>query len=55
MTEPFPLIVSGPPRERGRQYGRQAATRIRKGIAHYTAQLAGLSLDRAGVAALVRA
>ncbi len=55
MTEPFPLIeVSGPPHERGRQYGRQAATRIRKGIAHYTAQLARLSLDRAGIASLVR-
>jgi isopenicillin-N N-acyltransferase like protein len=56
MTEPFPLIeVSGPPHERGRQYGRQAATRIRKGIAHYTAQLARLNLDRDGIASLVRA
>src|SRR5580692_7649375 len=56
MTEPFPLIeVSGPPHERGRQYGRQAAARIRKGIAHYTAQLARLSLDRDGIASLVRA
>ena len=53
---PFPLIeVSGSPHERGRQYGRQAADRIRKGIAHYTAQLDRLNLDRAGVAALVRA
>ena len=56
MTEPFPLIeVSGPPHERGRQYGRQAAARIRKGIAHYTAQLARLNLDRDGIASLVRA
>ncbi len=53
---PFPLIeVSGPPHERGRQYGRLAAERIRKGIAHYTAQLDRLNLDRADVAALVRA
>ena len=56
MVTPFPLIeVSGAPRERGRQYGRLAAERIRKGIAHYSAQLERLNLDRAGVAALVRA
>src|ERR1700761_5291954 len=56
MVTPFPLIeVSGAPHERGRQYGRQAAARIRKGIAHYSAQLERLKLDRAGVAALVRA
>jgi isopenicillin-N N-acyltransferase-like protein len=55
MIEPFPLIeIAGPPRERGRQYGRQAAARIHKGAAHYTAQLARLALDRAGIAALVR-
>lgn len=35
-----PLIeVSGPPRERGRQYGEQAATRIKRGIEHYSRQL----------------
>lgn len=35
-----PLIeVSGPPRERGRQYGEQAIDRIRRGIAHYSQQL----------------
>jgi isopenicillin-N N-acyltransferase-like protein len=40
-AEPFPLIeVSGPPRERGRQYGHAAAARIRLGVEHYTAQLA---------------
>lgn len=56
MVTPFPLIeVSGPPHERGRQYGRQAASRIRKGIAHYSAQLERLHLDRTGVASLVRA
>ena len=55
MVEPFPLIeISGPPRERGRQYGRQAAERIRKGTSHYHAQLKELSLDSAGVSALVR-
>lgn len=55
MVEPFPLIeVSGPPRERGRQYGRQAAARIRLGVAHYTAQLARAALDGAAVGALVR-
>jgi isopenicillin-N N-acyltransferase-like protein len=33
MVAPFPLIeIAGPPRERGRQYGRQAAARL--GIAN---------------------
>ncbi|MDA9421031.1 C45 family autoproteolytic acyltransferase/hydolase [Bradyrhizobium sp. CCBAU 53380] len=55
MVEPFPLIeISGPPYERGRQYGRKAADRIRKGASHYYAQLKELSLDSAGIAALVR-
>ncbi len=55
MTEAFPLIdVSGAPFERGRQYGAQAASRVRKGIQHYGAQLARLGLEPAGVAALVR-
>jgi len=55
MVEPFPLIeISGPPRERGRQYGRLAADRIRKGTSHYFAQLRELSLDASGVAELVR-
>ncbi|MCC7273449.1 MAG: acyl-CoA--6-aminopenicillanic acid acyltransferase [Alphaproteobacteria bacterium] len=41
MVDPLPLIeVSGPPRERGRQYGRQAAARVHLGIAHYREQLA---------------
>src|SRR5258708_39581132 len=54
MVEPFPLIeISGPPRERGRQYGRQAIERIRKGTSHYHAQLKELSLDSAGVSILV--
>ncbi|SDB98080.1 isopenicillin-N N-acyltransferase like protein [Cupriavidus sp. YR651] len=36
----LPLIeVSGAPRERGRQYGEQAAPWIKRGIAHYSRQL----------------
>ncbi len=55
MVEPFPLIeISGPPHERGAQYGRLAADRIRKGASHYFAQLKELSLDASGVAELVR-
>jgi isopenicillin-N N-acyltransferase-like protein len=54
MIEPFPLIeISGQPRERGRQYGKATADRIRKGTAHYTSQLAGLSLGPAEVNGLV--
>lgn len=53
--EPFPLIeVSGPPRQRGVQYGQQAGARIHKGVAHYTRQLEELKLGRAEIAALVR-
>ena len=55
MVEPFPLIeISGPPRERGRQYGQKAVARIKKGTSHYFAQLKELSLDAKGVAELVR-
>ncbi|RXT42741.1 C45 family autoproteolytic acyltransferase/hydolase [Bradyrhizobium betae] len=55
MVEPFPLIeISGPPRERGRQYGQKAASRIKKGTTHYFAQLKELSLDAKGVSELVR-
>ncbi|GLH79849.1 peptidase C45 [Bradyrhizobium sp. SSBR45G] len=55
MIEPFPLIeISGAPYARGVQYGQQAVQRIRKGATHYLAQLKDLSLDAAGVAALVR-
>ena len=56
MVQPFPLIdVSGPPHTRGLQYGQQSAERIRRGIAHYSCQLARLHLDHDGIAALVRA
>jgi isopenicillin-N N-acyltransferase-like protein len=52
---PFPLIeVSGPPHERGRQYGAAAADRIRRGVAHYTDQLRGMALSDADIRALVR-
>ena len=40
VPEPFPLIsVSGPPRERGRQYGRMAADRIRHSARLYLGRL----------------
>jgi isopenicillin-N N-acyltransferase like protein len=55
MTTPFPLIeVSGPPRERGRQYGEQAASRIALGVEHYTAQLARSSCDWPTIRGLVQ-
>jgi len=55
MTEAFPLIeVSGPPRERGRQYGRQAAGRIALGVEHYAAQLARSSCDWPTIRGLVQ-
>ena len=45
MSLAFPLIdISGPPRERGRQYGRLAAERIFKGVSHYAAQIVKLGL-----------
>jgi isopenicillin-N N-acyltransferase-like protein len=51
---PAPLIdVSGPPRERGRQYGEQARERIARGIAHYTAQLEGARLGWPDIEAIV--
>jgi isopenicillin-N N-acyltransferase-like protein len=52
---PFPLIqVSGPPRERGRQYGQQAAARIARGVEHYTAQLGGMKVDWPAIRGLVQ-
>ena len=45
MAEPCPLIdLSGSPEVRGREYGYQAAERIRRGIGHYAAQLRQLEL-----------
>jgi isopenicillin-N N-acyltransferase-like protein len=50
---PCPLIdVSGPPRDRGRQYGEQARARIELGIAHYTAQLRRDALEAEQVRAI---
>ena len=55
MVEPCPLIdLSGGPHERGVQHGRAAADRIRKGVAHYTAQIGRSGLGEHGIDALVR-
>jgi isopenicillin-N N-acyltransferase like protein len=55
MAEAFPLVeVAGPPRDRGRQHGRQAADRIALGIRHYTEQLARSALDAGAIRDLVR-
>ena len=46
----FPLVeMSGPPRERGRQYGRQAADRVGRSVDYYLRQLeaAGIGWPRA--------
>jgi isopenicillin-N N-acyltransferase-like protein len=49
-----PLIeLSGSPHERGQQYGRQAAVRIKRGIAHYGAQLTKLDLGRDALRGLI--
>lgn len=53
MTEPFPLIeLSGSPHNRGLQYGAQAASRIRRGVQHYSHQLHGLG--SVGISDVVR-
>ncbi|MFT3820679.1 MAG: C45 family autoproteolytic acyltransferase/hydrolase [Rubrivivax sp.] len=52
--EPAPFIrIGGSPRERGRQYGEQAAARIRRGIEHYGAQLEKLQLRWPEIQAIV--
>lgn len=54
MATPAPLIeVSGPPRERGRQYGEAARERIALGVSHYAEQLGRAKLDRPAIEALV--
>jgi isopenicillin-N N-acyltransferase like protein len=54
MVEAFPLIeVAGPPRERGRAYGRQAAGRIALGVRHYTEQLERAAFDGGAIRTLV--
>ncbi len=55
MTPTCPLVeVSGSPRERGRQYGEQAADRVRLGIEHYSEQLGRNNLTSEGIARLVK-
>lgn len=55
MAQPVPLIeLSGGPRERGRQYGRQAADRVHLGIRHYREQLARTDFTWPEIQKLVR-
>ena len=54
MATPCLLVeVSGPPRERGRQYGEQARERVKLGVGHYSEQLATSGLARQEIRALV--
>lgn len=54
-VEPCPMIdLSGAPHARGVQHGRAAAGRMRKGIAHYTAQIARSGLSERDIVGLVR-
>lgn len=55
MTVPmFPLIeLTGNASERGRQYGAQAADRIRRSVALYAGQLEGMALTRTEVLGLL--
>lgn len=47
MTPVCPQIeISGPPHERGVQYGTAARPQIERGVAHYTAQLQEAGFDR---------
>lgn len=55
MIPNCPLVeVSGSPRVRGRQYGEQAADRVRLGIEHYSEQLGHNNLTAEGIARLVK-
>lgn len=49
---PF-IDVSGPPRQRGQQYGEQARERIARGIQHYSAQLESGKLGWHDIRAIV--
>jgi isopenicillin-N N-acyltransferase-like protein len=54
MSRPCRLIeISGPPHERGRQYGRIAEPEIKAGIGHYAAQVKGLNLSDADLKQVV--
>jgi isopenicillin-N N-acyltransferase like protein len=53
-SKPCRLIeISGPPYERGRQYGEQAAPEIRRGIAHYESQVRNFQLSDPDLARIV--
>lgn len=55
MTAQFPFVsVSGVPHERGRQYGQQAAERVRRSAALYGQTLADLGHDAASRSRLIR-
>jgi isopenicillin-N N-acyltransferase-like protein len=55
MVPSCPLVeISGAPRERGRQYGEQAADRVRLGIEHYSAQLRTSNLTSEDIKVLVQ-
>ncbi len=54
MAPSCPLVeIEGPPRERGRQYGEQAADRVKLGISHYTDQLGASRLTGEDIRTLV--
>ena len=54
MVEPCPLIeLHGRPFERGHDYGSRAQARIRKGISHYSAQLAAMKVGPDEIRTLV--
>jgi isopenicillin-N N-acyltransferase-like protein len=54
-SQPARLIeIGGPPYERGRQYGQQAAPEIAKGIAHYAAQVRQQKLSDADLMRIIR-
>lgn len=56
IPPPFPLYeVSGAAEARGLSYGRQAAARVKRSIAHYHAQLSAGGLDAATIHRLARA
>ncbi|NML47312.1 acyl-CoA--6-aminopenicillanic acid acyltransferase [Ramlibacter sp. G-1-2-2] len=56
MTPPFPLItLTGGPRERGLQYGRQARDRIHRSVSIYGGQIQGMALGRSDIEPIVQA
>ncbi len=51
-----PLVeVSGPPGQRGREYGEQASVQIKRGIDHYSRQIEGLRLSKVELKELIDA